>query len=270
LNAPEIEPPVDLLAGVDLEALALERAIARGEHLVNAIYVCAECHGADLSGGLMIDSALMGTLLGPNLTSGAGGVTAEYTPADWDRTVRHGVGRSSHALAMPSTDFMRMSDRELSDIIAYARSLPPVDNTVEPPSLGPLGTVLIATGALPLSVDLIDHHREHLRVPPEEGPTAEYGEHLAAVCTGCHREDLRGGPIEAGDPDWLAAANLTTLQDWSYDDFVTAMRDLKRPDGTDVRLPMALMAPYAARMTEVELRALWTYIETADPLPTGE
>ena len=268
--APEPEPEPDLLAGLDLDAIALERAVARGEHLANAIYVCVECHGADLSGGVMLESGAMGTFLGPNLTSGRGSAVADYEPVDWERAVRHGVGTASQALVMPSVDFDRMSDRELSDLIAYIRSVPPVDNEVPEVSLGPLGTVLVATGALPLSADLIDHDYEHPLRPPEEAPTAEYGEHLMAVCTGCHRDELVGGPIEGGDPDWLPAANLTTLEGWSYEDFVTAMRELKRPDGTDLRAPMSLLKPYAERMTEVELGAMWAYLETLEPRATGE
>ncbi len=47
------------------------------------------------------------------------------------------------------------------------------------------------------------------------------------------------------------------------------MRDLQRPDGSEVRFPMSLMAPYAAEMTDTELQALWAYFQSVDPLPTG-
>src|SRR5262245_30259752 len=63
----------------------------RGKHLLESRYGCRECHSRDFSGGVMIDDLAIGRLLGPNLTGGAGGRTAGFRPADWDRIVRHGV-----------------------------------------------------------------------------------------------------------------------------------------------------------------------------------
>jgi mono/diheme cytochrome c family protein len=175
---------------------------------------------------------------------------------------------------MPSEDFQLMSDRELSDIVAYLRSMPAVDREMAPPSLGPLGTILMATGELRLSADTIrDHQSAHAESPPEPAPTAEFGRHLAGICTGCHRPNFEGGPIAAGPPDWVPAANLTPHADglagWSYDDFLVALRDAKRPDGTDLREPMALVRPYAQRMTDVEIQAMWAYLQSISPVPDG-
>ena len=41
---------------VDIGAIQLERAQTRGKRLVQTRYVCVECHGVDLSGGVMIDA----------------------------------------------------------------------------------------------------------------------------------------------------------------------------------------------------------------------
>ncbi len=262
---------VDPLEGVDLDALALERAIERGQHLVEARYGCTECHGANFGGGVMVDDPALGTFLGPNLTSGNGGLDESYSVADWDRIVRHGVMSDGRPSVMPAQDHQRMSDRELSDIIAYVRSLDPVDSDDTPAvQMGPLGTVLLAFGEIPLAADEIDHEQTYPSTPPEAAPTLEFGEHLAGPCVGCHREQLQGGPILGGDPDWLPAANLTALNEWSYEDFVRSMREMKRPDGSDVREPMTLMKPYAERMTDVELEALWAYISSLEELPTPE
>jgi hypothetical protein len=85
----------------------------------------------------MIDDPMIGRLLGPNITGGEGGRTADFGPADWDRIVRHGIQPDGHPAFMPSEDFRSMSDQELSDIIAYVRSRPTVDATVPPPAPGP-------------------------------------------------------------------------------------------------------------------------------------
>ncbi|MGF1464736.1 MAG: c-type cytochrome [Sandaracinaceae bacterium] len=261
------------LGGVDLEAAALERAVERGRHLVEARYACVECHGRDLSGGTMVDDPMIGSLLGPNLTSGQGGKVGAYDAADWDRAVRHGILPDGRPSWMPAEDYQRMSDQELSDIVAYLRTFPAVDKEVPPPSLGPVGYLLVATGQLPMSADVVpDHHAQHARLPPDAAPTEAFGAHLVGICTGCHRADLAGGPIPGGPPDWLPAANLTPhaegLAGWSYDDFVVAMRDMRRPDGTGIGAPMTLMQPYARRMTDVELQALWAYLTRTDERPT--
>ena len=130
---------------------ASDRAIERGKHLVESRYVCTECHGANFGGGTMIDAFPIGRLLGPNITTGKGSRTINYKPADWDRIVRHGVLPTGQPAVMPSEDFKLMSDQELSDVVAYIRSRPPVDNEVPAPSFGPLGKFLLATGQLRLS-----------------------------------------------------------------------------------------------------------------------
>ena len=147
--------------------LASQRALERGRHLVSARYACMECHGPNFGGGTMVDAFPIGTLLGPNLTMGQGSRTLNYTAADWDRIVRHGVLPDGRPAAMPAEDFRRMSDQELSDIIHFIRSQPPVDNEVPGPALGPLGKVLVATGQLPLSAALIGtHDAPHPAAPP--------------------------------------------------------------------------------------------------------
>lgn len=261
----------DPLAGVDLTALARERAAARGKHLVESLYPCIECHGKDFGGGTMIDAPPIGKILGVNLTSGKGGEVAGYKASDWDRIVRHGILPDGRPTAMPSGDFFAMSDRELSDIVTYIQSVPPVDKTVPRPTLGPVGTLLMATGQLRLSAEEHkDHRAGHQALPPPAEGTAEYGKHLVQVCTGCHGTAFAGGPIVGGDPSWPPARNLTPHQDglrgWSFDDFVRALREAKRKNGTPIRPPMSLMVNYAANMTETELRAMWAYLQTVPPV----
>src|SRR5690606_29037362 len=221
----------------------------------------------------MVDDPAMGSLLGPNLTLGKGGVTRDYTTSDWDRIVRHGIRKDGRAAVMPSEDFLAMSDRELSDIVAYIRSLPPVDNVVPASTLGPVGKILLATGKFRLSVDAIDHERAHRSDAPPAEETLEFGAHIAQVCTGCHRGSLEGGPIVQGPPDWAPAANLTPHEDglagWTFEQFERVMREGIRPDGQRVRAPMTLVTPFAAKMTETELRAIWLHLRSLDPAPTG-
>jgi len=248
--------------------LARDRTLERGRHLVESRYACRGCHGPGLGGGVMIDDPAIGRLLGPNLTSGKGSRTTGFRPADWDRIVRHGILRDGRPALMPSVDFQRMSDHELSDIVVLVQSQTPVDTTVPRVALGPVGKVLLATGKLVLSADLIAAHGDapHAVNPPESAATVEFGRHLASTCMGYHGQDLAGGPIVGGDPAWPPAANLTPqpagLGRWTSAQFARAIREGKRPDGTALRMPMSEVVPYAAKMSDVEVEALWMYLQS--------
>jgi mono/diheme cytochrome c family protein len=172
---------------------------------------------------------------------------------------------------MPAEDFQYMSDQELSDIVSYIRSLPPVNNTVPPSTFGPLGKILAATGKMTFSAGKIaSHPAPHLVAPPAETVSMAFGQHLATVCMGCHGPDFSGGPIPGGDPSWPPARNLTPdatgLKGWTYDQFVTALSQSRRPDGTALRAPMTLMATYGQSMTDVERHALWAYLQSLPPV----
>lgn len=253
--------------------LALARARERGRHLIEARYHCAECHGHNFGGGVMVDSPVLGRFLAPNLTTGRGSVVADFTPADWDRAVRHGVRRDGRPSVMPAQDFLRLSDQELSDIITYIKAQPAVDNEVPESTLGPLGKVLVATGQLPAPAESVaDHRAAHVATPPPADVSAEFGAHLAGTCVGCHGMNLTGGPIVGGDPSWPPSRNLTPhetgLGGWTYEQFVVALRDGRSPDGTAVQAPMTLVQPYAKSMTDVEMQALWAYLRSLPPTPT--
>jgi mono/diheme cytochrome c family protein len=127
--------------------LARDRALERGRHLVESRYACMGCHGRGFGGGVMVDDPAIGRLLGPNLTGGKGSRTADFRPADWDRIVRHGILRDGRPALMPSVDFLRMSDQELSDIALLVQAQAPVDSNVPRAALGPVGKVLRPPGS---------------------------------------------------------------------------------------------------------------------------
>jgi mono/diheme cytochrome c family protein len=106
-----------------------EASLERGKHLVNTISACISCHGPNLEGKVMLEDDLIGYLPAPNLTRGAGGVGAFFTPEDWERAIRHGIGHDGRVLGMmPSDNYANFTDDDLSALIGYIQSLPPVDN----------------------------------------------------------------------------------------------------------------------------------------------
>src|SRR5574342_379505 len=125
-----------------------QASIARGEHIAT-IRMCKDCHTENWSGQSDSVPGLI-TLSIPNLTPGAGGIDATNTDEDWVRAIRHGVGHDDRGLIiMPSRFFYYLSDEDLGALIAYLKSLPPVDNELPRTELGPLGRVMLVLGQLP-------------------------------------------------------------------------------------------------------------------------
>lgn len=245
-------------------------AIARGTYLIDHVLNCKICHATDFGGRAEVDNAMVGRLWAPNLTAGEGSATRNYTAVDWVRSIRHGVAPDGHRLIlMPSEEFQTFSDGDLGAIVAAVKAMPAVNRADEGIQLGPLGRALLVTGQVRFAFDSIKHAGTRADVPV--AATLEWGNVLIGACRGCHGEGLSGGPIPGGDPNWPPAANLTThetgLKTWTIQDFSRALRQGKRPDGTDVRLPMP-WASYAG-MTDADVEALFRAIQAAPPKPAG-
>ena len=248
-------------------------SIVRGRHLARAIAKCADCHTSTLAGQVFIDNPALGRFVPVNLTSGKGGLGATLTDADWVRAIRHGVGHDGRALRiMPSRDFKDLSVADLGAIIAYAKSVPPVDNELPENTLGPVARALIAANKLPLFDAEVSDFASHAPVAaPPVGPTAEFGDYLVhtAGCAGCHGPTLSGGLIPGGDPSWPPAANLTPSGLAAYDQasFASLLRTGVRPGGTKIRDPMPI--EWTKEMTDEEIRAVWLYLRTVPPKTFG-
>ena len=243
-------------------------AVAEGARLVT-VKGCVDCHGANLTGNVIIDDPLVGRLAGPNLTRGGRGAT--LSDEDWERAVRHGVRRDGASLAvMPSNEFNGLSDADLGAIVAYVRSLPADTTPTVPVRAGPLIRTLFVAGQVDLaSASSIDHARPHPASVVAE-PTAAFGKYLAQGCTGCHGAGFSGGKIPGAPPDWKPAANITPegIGRYTEADFMRVLRAGRRPDGSavDSLMPYRLMK----HMTDVELRALYAYLRTVPPRPYGQ
>jgi mono/diheme cytochrome c family protein len=247
-------------------------SVAWGRHIARS-RGCADCHREDMGGGLFLDAGPVATIYASNLTLGEGGVAGLYGDADWLRAIRHGVAYDgSGLLFMPSYEYYFMSDRDVASLVAYLKTLPPVDREISQSRVGPLGRFLYLQGQFPLlPVEMIDH--EAVRPEPEPGPTAEYGAYLAVGCTGCHGTGFSGGKIPGVPPDWPPAANLTPdpetgIAGWSEADFMAALRDGVRPDGTAIQTDY-MPVTATSRMLDYELQAIYAFLMSLEARPQG-
>ncbi len=257
---------------VDVEATITiptdEDSIARGKYLVEAVALCQDCHGDNLGGKAFIDDPIMAVLDTPNLTSGEGGIGAEFTTEDWVRVLRYGVDREGHSLLiMPSYHYQLLSDEDLGAIIAYIKSLPPVDFEPREPSIGLFRLFMLLDEELAdliLTANKMDYDYAAPETVERE-VTAEYGEYLAHIaCTGCHGDDLAG--MEPKVPGEIASADLTRdgdLKDYTLADFVLTLRTGMKLNGEkidDETMPW----PRLSRLTDEDIEALWLYLQTLE------
>jgi mono/diheme cytochrome c family protein len=252
-------PPSNLTIPAD------EAGIARGEHRVETL--CVGCHGDDLSGVKnWFDAGPIGTIDSANLTSGEGGIGREFTSdEDYVRAIRHGIdpeGKPILMFAVPATS--HLSDKDLAAIIAYLKTVPPVDHVLNGHQLTPLGKIIAAAGQLG-NLPVEDAVHETHVAAPQENISVEYGDYLVTTnaCSDCHGPDLAGG--EYPDPSKsLITPNLTPggeLSAWSEEQFVNTIKTGVTPNGNELDSELMPWEIYG-HMTDDELRAVWMYLQS--------
>ncbi len=258
-------PPDNIVIPTDADS------IARGEHLTKML--CSGCHGADLSGvANWFPPGPFGSMDAPNLTSGQGGIGDEFTSdEDYVLSIRHGVDPEGKAIYMPAVvGFSFMSDEDLGAIIAYLKTVPPVDQERNGRNFSVLTKIILGAGMFgELPVETVSHNA-HVTAPAA-GATVEYGQYLVAIgdCISCHGADMAGGPFP--DPSVsILAPNLTPggeLAEWSDKAFIAAMKTGIVPGG-EAMDPNYMPWKEIGLASDDELRAIFMYLQSLPKLET--
>lgn len=246
-------------------------SVERGRYLATTIAQCVDCHGENLAGRKFLDSPGIGHFYSANLTSGAGGVGRTFADADWIRALRHGVAPNGRPLLiMPAKNFNALGPEDLGALIAYVKSVAPVDNVLPASDVQVLGRALYLAGQIDgFAAESIDHARP-IAPAPAQGVTAEYGGYLVRVggCVDCHGPNLSGGPITGVPPEIPPAANITPggeLSAWTADQFIAAMRTGVNPAGK--HLDSFMPYKYIGKLTDGDLKAIFMYLRSLQPVP---
>lgn len=236
--------------------------VERGRYLY-ASRGCADCHGDSGTGRVFLDDSKGSRIVGPNITPT--GAVARYQPEDWNSVIRHGVKPNGKpVLFMPSEDYNRWTQEDMSALVSYVRQLPAQKGLEAQIELPRSTWVLYGLGAIADAASRIDH----TRIPPRpvpQGVTVEHGRYVAQMCTGCHGPQLQGGHIPGSPPDWPAAARLQPGDGSAmvhYPDtpsFVTMLRTGQRPDGTPIK---AMPFEALRAVSDVDAKALYTYLSS--------
>lgn len=240
-------------------------SVERGQHLAEV--TCSGCHGEDYGGTPFLDDPMLGYFPSANLTSGASGIGGTFSEADWVRAIRHGIAQDGKSLIiMPSNATYYYSDEDLGALIAFLKTLSPVDNDLGEREISVPAVLMVAAGPLGnlFPAALIDHDAPRPSAP-EAGATAEYGDYLVKVndCKICHNSDMKGGVSPApGEPlgtDFTRTGLIGAYQ--TEDDFLTFFRTGITPYNKEVD-PYVMPWEHFGLMTDEELTAMYLYLKS--------
>ncbi|MCP4001088.1 MAG: cytochrome c [Gammaproteobacteria bacterium] len=273
----------------------------RGEYLFNSVLGCPVCHserdwsaigappmppiGAGRSCresdqsplGLAEGGGFPGTICFRNITSDDATGVGEWTDGELMRAIREGIDRDDNAMfpIMPYFIYAALSDADTKAVIAYLRTLPPVDHPLPETDINfPVG---LAISLIPMPVrDVVNH--------PDQADGIKYGEYLAKVarCQFCHTRrnsrnrlpdmayEFSGGVKFQGREGYFYSTNLTPhetgLGDVSLEEFIQLFR--RKPGQATGEIDIMPWANFSG-MTDADLGAIYGYLQSLPPKPTG-
>ena len=276
----------------NLKAPTDTAAIARGEYIFKYQAQCWGCHQSSSrdsirlpDGGYLFDLTNVGPGFGKwysrNLTPDVETGLGAWSDGEIVQALREGMNRNGRTLfpVMPADWYHGMADDDVLAVVAYLRSLPPVNHKV-PESEPSFVAKALFTFKLIKPMDPVVAPV----VAPPRGVTPEYGRYVSsnlADCADCHTpRNLQDGHFyldslfagssfaygsDEGAPISSYARNLTPdvetgIGSWTEEQFLTAVTAGVRPDST-VLTPHMPYAYYKAWAPE-DLSAVWAYLKT--------
>jgi mono/diheme cytochrome c family protein len=274
----------------DIKASTDPVMIERGKYLAFGWSHCAACHvpadkAMDIDNGLQMPLmggwnetiAGFGTFRAPNLTPDPETGIGNITDAQLARAIRYGVKHDGKLLP-PFMAFQGLSDEDLTAVISFLRSQEPVKNKVPPSELGFVAKAVVTFGLLkPQGPE---------STPPKSVPqdtTADYGEYLAnnvGNCLGCHvKIDATGNQVNADfagggvfppsafskgygfiSPNLTPSKRTGAIAEWSEQQFIDRFQGGRLYEGSP--MPWGMFS----RMSENDLKALFRYLHSLDPV----
>lgn len=266
--------------------------IQRGEYLANHVAVCMDCHsrrdysqfagpmiaGTQGAGGEVFDHkmGLPGTFYGKNLTPAA---LKAWTDGELYRAITTGISKDGTALLpmMPYQNYGKMDREDILSIIAYLRTIPPIENPV--PAAKPDIWLKPILKKMP--------QKAAFQSKPALQDSIGYGRYLVtfAGCADCHtkrhmgipvkKKSLAGGmsfPLPSGT---VQSANLTPdlatgIGHWSKKAFIARFKSFdpktfhsfSAQDGFNTPMPWL----FYSGMSEEDLGAIYSYLQSLKPI----
>jgi len=263
------------------QAATGETPVERGRYLVDTVMTCHNCHTPMGPNGPQFDKALSGGLrfdeppfdvTAPNITPDPETGIGKWSDADIKRALLDGTRPNGVRLAvMPSEFYNILTPADLDGIVAYLRSLPPMNNKVRDPVYKMATPHQIFPGA------------EKPMPAADFADKVKRGFYLATIahCMACHTpfgppgagadfgNSLGKGGREFPGP-WgvsvarnITASKTSGIGDWSDAEVKRAIVEGVRKDGSKLKPPMGFR--YYAKMTDGDVDAIVAYLRTVPP-----
>lgn len=277
----------------ELKVAITPEKIERGKYLANHVMLCMDCHstrdwslfsgpmvmGTEGKGGEVFDQNMgfPGKYVAPNITPFG---LQNWTDGEIFRAMTSGVSKDGRALfpIMPYHNYGQLDTKDLEAVIAYIRSLSPIENTPEMSGSDFPMNLIINTmpkkpqpGSIPAPTDKIN-----------------YGKYIttAAGCMDCHTRQEKGeyvgeqfaGGFEFKFPDGSIArsANITPdkttgLGNWTREQFLNRFKIFEDSSYVDTKVtPGEFQTPmpwtmYSDMKTE-DLVAIFNYLQSIKPV----
>ncbi len=270
----------------------ISQRIKHGEYLANHVAACMDCHSSrdwSLYSGPILSGTLGngGEYFGPEMGFPGKFYSRNITPAglgDWTdgeifRAITTGVDRNGKALfpVMPYASYGKMDKEDIYDIIAYIRSIPPIEKEVPASKANfPMNFIM---NTIPTKATFTEK--------PSRSDSVKYGAYLvsAAACIECHTQVEKGQIIPAlaysGGREFVMpnitvrSANITPdmetgIGTWTAEGFIQRFKlyaDENRlekvsPSQFNTIMPWAMYAG----MDSTDLKAIYVYLRSLKPI----
>ncbi|MEO6705792.1 MAG: cytochrome C [Ginsengibacter sp.] len=279
-------------AAPDLHVAITPERVQHGDYLANHVTLCMDCHstrdwkkfagpiveGTTGKGGEYFgeEMGFPGTFYSKNITPAH---LKDWTDGEIFRAITTGVNKDGVALfpVMPYPYYGKMDKEDVYDIIAYIRTLAPIDNKTPDHKLNfPMNFIV---NTIPVKAELV--------TKPSRSDTLQYGAYLVnqAACMECHTQVKKGqvipelafggGRVFSMPGGEVHSANITSdketgIGNWTVDAFVARFKAYNNPSSAPELTPgqVNTIMPWSmfAGMDTSDLRSIYAYLKTVKPI----
>ena len=243
---------------------------------------CSSCHAVPkqkdqtlLGGGLALRSPF-GTFYVPNISSDPKEGIGSWTEAQFVTAMTKGTSPSGEHLfpAFPYTSYQHATVRDVRDLLAFLKTLPPVTGRVRDHDLRFPFNIRRGVGLW----KLLFLHDRPFEPDPAKSARWQRGAYLTnalAHCAECHSprnafgaivetKRFAGGPAPDGQG---GTPNITStrLKNWKAEDVAAMLEDGTTPDADLVGGSMAEVVANTARLSKDDRLAIGEYVKSLPP-----
>lgn len=266
--------------------------LEHGKYLVNSVVNCVDCHstldlnkfslpvvpGTEGSGGFPMHDVepIPGKVYTSNITPF---VLKDWTDEEIARAMTQGINKKGDTLfpIMPYHGLSVMAKEDVDAVIAYIRTLKPIENVVPAREM-----------YVPMAVfGPIPQNDYKTNVRPDTADMIKYGEYLTSIahCTDCHTPFTKEGPRDmdkymAGGhtfklpPFTVTVANITPdsatgIGSWTEEMFLAKFRTNSTPEILKTepgKFNTIMPWSFYGTMKDIDLKAIYAYLKTVKPI----